>query len=165
MLPQAILDVVAAEPTGTIAHSYRRYIRMVWVPGVQHVAMLLQAHSAVIEWPTIEWLAKKFPLIPWRAGANDVFASLWITHTMSWDRVLTEWEEAENFAALRPAYPIPVGGLSQAIGWSRTRGEAAQQELIGMTAEAEVDMSFFSTYGAATSSTAGAAGTFETEDT
>ena len=51
------------------------------------------------------------------------------------------------------------------MGWSRTRGEVAQQELIGMMAEAEVDMSFFSTYGATTSSTAGAAGTFETEDT
>ena len=59
---------------------------------------------------------------------------------MSWGRVLAEWEEAENFAVLRPAYPIPFGGVSQAIGWSRTRGEAAQKELIGMTAEAEVDM-------------------------
>ena len=81
---------------------------------------------------------------------------------MSWGRVLAEWEEAENFAVLRPAYPIPVDGLRQAIAWSRTRGEAAQRELIGMTAEAEVDMSFFSNYGAATSSTAGAASSFET---
>ena len=81
---------------------------------------------------------------------------------MAWGRVLAEWEEAENFAVLRPANPIPLGGLSQAIGWSRRRGEAAQKELIGMTAEDELDRSFFSTYGAATSSTAGAAATFET---
>jgi hypothetical protein len=166
-LPQAILDVVAAEPTGAIAHSYRRYIRTVWVPGVQHVAELLKAHSAVIEWPTIEWLAKKFPQIPWRGNANNLFATMWIAYAISWDRVLAEWKEAENFAVVRPTcgQPAAVAGLSQAIAWSRTRGEAAQKELIGMTAEAEVDTSFFSTYGATTSSTAGAATTFEAEDT
>ena len=166
-LPQAILDIVAAEPTGAIAHSYRRYIRTVWVPGVQHVAELLKAHSAVIEWPTIEWLAEKFPQIFSGnvSGSNDHFAVMWVAYAMSWGHVLAEWEEAENFAVSRPAYPIPVGGLSQAIGWSRTRGEAAQQELIGMTAEDELDRSVFSTYGATTSSTAGAAATFETADT
>jgi hypothetical protein len=31
-----------------------------------------------------------------------------------------------------------IGGLMSAISWSRTRGEAKQRELIGMTAEAEV---------------------------
>jgi hypothetical protein len=90
---------------------------------------------------------------------------MWIAYAVSWGHVLAEWEEAENFAVLRPVTPVPVGGLREVIGWSRTRGEAAQQELIGMTAEVEVDMSFFSNYGATTSSTAGAASTFETEDT
>jgi hypothetical protein len=166
-LPQTILDVIAAEPTGAIAQSYRRYIRTMWVPGVQHVAELLKAHSAVIEWPTIEWLAKKFPrnFSGNVSGSNDHFAVMWVAYAMSWGHVMAEWEEAENFAVSRPAYPIPVGGLSQAIGWSRTRGEAAQQELIGMTAEDELDRSVFSTYGATTSSTAGAAATFETADT
>ena len=164
-LPQAILDVVAAEPTGTIAHGYRHYIRTVWVPGVQHVAELLKAHSAVIEWPTKDWLAEKFPQIAWHGVANNFFAVMWTAYTMSWGRVLVEWEEAENFAVLRPSYPIPVGGLSQAMGWSRTRGEAAQKKLIGMTAEAEVDTSWLLTYVAATSSTVGATTAFETEDT
>ena len=164
-LPQAILDVIAAEPTGTIAHSYRRYIRTVWVPGVQHVAELLKAHSAVIEWPTIEWLAEKFPKMPWHTLPNNFFANFWNAYTVAWEYVLAEWKEAENFAVLRPAYSIPYGGLRQAIGWSRSRGEAAQRELIGMTAKVEVDMSFFSNYEAATSPMAGAAAAFETEDT
>lgn len=164
-LPQAILGVVAAEPTGAIAHSYRRYIRTVWVPGLQHVAELLKAYSAVIEWPTKDWLAKQFPQMPWHTISNSFFAFMWLSYTISWHRVLAEWEEAENFAVVRPAYPIPFGGLRQAIGWSRMRGEAAQKELIGMTAEAEVDMFVFSTWGAAKSSTASAAGTFEAEDT
>jgi hypothetical protein len=164
-LPQAILDVIAADPTGAIAHSYRRYIRTVWVPGVQHVAELLKAHSAVIEWPTKDWLVEKFPKMAWQGMANNFFSVMWAAYTMSWGRILAEWEEAENFAVLRPSYPIPVGGLSQAIRWSQSRGEAAQTKLIGMTAESEYDASWFSTYGAAMSSTVGAAAVFETEDT
>ena len=128
------------------------------------MAELLKSHSAVIEWPTTEWLAEKFPKMNWQAMTNNVFARMWVACAMEWGRVLAEWEEAENFAVIRPSHPIPIGGLLDAIGWSRKRGEAAQKELIGMTAESEV-VSYFSTYGAATSSTAGAGATFETEDT
>jgi hypothetical protein len=164
-LPQAILDVIAADPTGAIAHSYRRYIRTVWVPGLQRVAELLKTNSAVIEWPTLEWFAEKYPKMPWHTLPNNFFANFWNAYTVAWDHVLAEWEGAENFAVLRPAYSIPYGGLRQAIAWSRSRGEAAQRELIGMTAEVEIDMSFFSNYGAATSLMAGATAAFETEDT
>ena len=45
--------------------------------------------------------------------------------------------KTDDFAVVRFAYPILFGRLSRAIGWSRTRGEAAQKELIGMTAEDE----------------------------
>jgi hypothetical protein len=48
-LPQTIVDVIATEPAGTIAESYRRYVRTVLVPGVQAVAELLKAHAASIE--------------------------------------------------------------------------------------------------------------------
>jgi hypothetical protein len=83
---------------------------------------------------------------------------------------ISKWLLVLRPGVLRTAYPIPFGGVRQAIARSRTRGEAALKELIRMTAEAEVDMSYFSsrvisTYGAATNSTSGAAATFETEDT
>jgi hypothetical protein len=140
-LPQAMLDVVTAEPASTIAHSHRRCIRTLWEPGVQYITDILKANLAAIEWPTKEWLAKQFPGVPWHILPNYHFAEMWIAYTMSWDRVLAEWDEAENFTVLRPTYPIPFMGLVQAIAWSRERGEAAQQELIGMTAEAEVSLS------------------------
>jgi hypothetical protein len=171
-LPHAILDVVAADPTGSIADSYRRYIRTVWVPAVQHLADVLEAHSAVIEWPTSEWLAKQFPQVPWHAAANFDFGLYWMACAMSWGRVLAEWDDAENFSMLRPASPMSFGGLIKAIGWSLKRGEAAQQELIGMTAEAEIDVSYLASI--TTTARSGAVadkqapaphGTFETEDT
>ena len=66
-LPQAVLEIIAAEPTGAIAHrghSYSHYICTVYVPGVyictvyvpgvQHVSDMLKAHSTVTEWPIKE---------------------------------------------------------------------------------------------------------------
>jgi hypothetical protein len=67
--------------------------------------------------------------------------------------------------------PDAVRGIGQAIDWSRKRGEAAQHELIGMTAKVEVDGSFFVAHWASGGSKAGEATeptalptTFETED-
>ena len=33
-------------------------------------------------------------------------------------RVLAAWGEAENFTVLRPAMPMPFGGLGRAMDWS-----------------------------------------------
>ena len=174
-LPQAILDAVAAEPTGAIAESYRRYVRTVLVPGIQDVAELLKAHAATIEWPPIEWLAEQFPDVPWYARSNGQFGEQWAGYALSWDRVLAEWD-AEKFTILHPAGHMAYGGLHRAIGWSRTRGEAKQRELIGMTAEAELDMAYMASYsvsaasggastGKAAQSARAAAAAFETEHT
>jgi hypothetical protein len=175
-LPQAILDVVATDPTGAIAESYRRYVRTVLVPGVQAVAELLKAHAAVIEWPSKEWLIEQFPDAPWSVHGNDEYGNQWNGYALSWDRVLTEWD-SENFAIVRPAGPMAFAGLWSCIAWSRTRGEAKQRELIGMTAEAEINMAAIAFYAdgvsAATVASTGktaqlapaATATFETEHT
>jgi hypothetical protein len=68
---------------------------------------------------------------------------------------------------------MPHSGLSRSIDWSRKQGEAKEQELIGMTPEAEIDMAFLASYvGVSAASTAStgkaaqpatsAAATFET---
>ena len=140
------------------------------------MAELLKAHAAVIEWPPKEWLTEQFPKTNWAGGAGlDMFGQQWTAYSLSWNRVLAAWDEAENYTVLRPAIPMPFGGMRRAIAWSRARGEAKQQELIGMTAEAEIDMAYLVSYGAsaATGASTGkatqpapvAAATFETEDT
>ena len=48
-LPHAIVDVIAADPTSSIAVKYRNYVKTVLLPLCQRVTGILRAHSAVIE--------------------------------------------------------------------------------------------------------------------
>ena len=52
-LPTAILEIVAAEPSGVVGLSYRRYVQSTLLPGIQRVAAILRLHSATIEWPSV----------------------------------------------------------------------------------------------------------------
>ena len=48
-LPHAIMDIIAADPTSSIAVKYRNYVKTVLLPLCQRVTGILRAHSAVIE--------------------------------------------------------------------------------------------------------------------
>ena len=69
-----------------------------------------------IEWPTKDFLAEKFPAVSWNVHSNSVFASMFIAHTVSFEKVLAQWEE-NIFTAIQPNIPLPFGGLLQTIGW------------------------------------------------
>ena len=47
-LPHALLDIIAAEPAGAVAHSYRLYIITVLMPIYRRVMEILNAHAAVV---------------------------------------------------------------------------------------------------------------------
>ena len=53
-----------------------------------------------------------------------------------------DFSSTRSAGSVRPTWPMPLGGLFKAMGWSRKRGEAKQQELIGMTAEAEIGLGY-----------------------
>eukprot|EP01052_Picozoa_sp_SAG31_P023034 SAG31_NODE_1866_length_7025_cov_2.554017_2_plen_194_part_00 len=59
-LPQAMMGLIAADPTGEPAVEYRRYVRTVLMPLFRRVAGILREHSAVVEWPSISWLETTF---------------------------------------------------------------------------------------------------------
>ena len=74
----------------------------------------------------------------------------WRTRTFQSYRLSFERVLAGNFDRIRPADPMPRAGLTQAIKWSRARGEARQRELVGMTAYADagdLDMPSYLTNG------------------
>ena len=48
-LPHAIMDIIAADPTSSIAVKYRNYVKTVLLPICRRVTGILRAHSAVIE--------------------------------------------------------------------------------------------------------------------
>ncbi len=58
-LPRLCQELIAAEPTGKLAVYWRSYVRTVLLPLARRVADILVAHSTVIEWPPIQWLAEK----------------------------------------------------------------------------------------------------------
>ena len=48
-LPHAIIDIIAADPTSSVAVKYRNYVKTVLLPLCRRVTGILRAHSAVIE--------------------------------------------------------------------------------------------------------------------
>jgi hypothetical protein len=130
-----------------------------------NITHLTSSPRCQIEWPTKDFLAKQFPAISWTLVSSNIFASQWIAHTMSFEKVLAEWEEG-IFTAIAPALPLPFSGLFQAIGWSRERGEAKQAELVGMTSVLEVNIAeITSRFANAAATSAVAVGkSFETEE-
>ena len=76
-LPAAILEVVAAEPSGAVGLSYRRYVQTALLPGIRRVAAILRSHAATIEWPSVAWQKERFP---GRGSADppDGYASYWL---------------------------------------------------------------------------------------
>ena len=75
-------------------------------------------------------LVPQFPGISWAITGNSLFGYLWSAYTLSFERVLAQWE-AGIFEQIGPAEPLPWGGLWGTIRWSRNRGESKQMELIG----------------------------------
>lgn len=57
LLPETILDFIAADPTTPLARQFRLYVQNSWVFGMRRLSKLLEAHSAVMELPPTEWCA------------------------------------------------------------------------------------------------------------
>jgi hypothetical protein len=145
-MPDAILAIIGAEPTGDIASMYRGYVRHTMMPLCRRLANTLQEYSAYMELPPKDWLEKTYPEMSWRSYTNSVFVQSWFTYTLSFERILAEWSDG-NFESIRPSMAQPIGALIRTVGWSQERAEAKQAELIGMTMVAEVDDGIFSRIG------------------
>eukprot|EP01052_Picozoa_sp_SAG31_P015248 SAG31_NODE_975_length_10623_cov_7.244964_7_plen_218_part_00 len=60
ILPAAILDCIAANPTAPLAQRFRLFARHALVHGMRCVSELLEAHAAVVEPPPIDWCGLRF---------------------------------------------------------------------------------------------------------
>lgn len=65
-----MLDIVKAEPSGSIGMSYRRYIKSSFLPAVNRVVEILRNHSCTIEWPSVAWQKETFPA---RGGTEGAY--------------------------------------------------------------------------------------------
>eukprot|EP01052_Picozoa_sp_SAG31_P042074 SAG31_NODE_6566_length_1973_cov_1.434899_2_plen_326_part_00 len=138
-LPTAILDIIDAEPKGQIAEMYRRYVRNCLILLVRRATETLRGHAAYLELPPKDWLMQTFSEMNWRSFTNAVFVQHWYAHTLSFERLLSEWSDGNFESSHQPANVQPFGGIVQISTWSQGRAEGKQAELIGMTSKAEVD--------------------------
>ena len=155
-MPDAILVIIAAEPTGEIAEMYRGYVHHTLMPLFRRIATKLQEYSAYVELPTKDWLEKTYPDISWRSYTNSLFVQFLYEYTLSFERILVEWSNG-SFKSVRPGMAQPIGAINRTLVWSRERAEAKQAELIGMTAVNDIDHSLFSRLEVSTAA-------FETEE-
>eukprot|EP01052_Picozoa_sp_SAG31_P034791 SAG31_NODE_4113_length_3572_cov_24.306939_3_plen_290_part_00 len=137
-MPSAILKVISAEPTGEVAEMYRNYVRRTLMPLSRRIVDTLREHAAYVELPTKDWLEKTFPEMSWRTNTNTIFVQHWYTHTLSFERILSQWSDG-NFGSVRPDSAQPLGGMLQMLNRSQEQAEVRQAELIGMTSVNEFD--------------------------
>ena len=56
----------------------------------------------------------QFPAVSWVMFTNSHFAQNWVSYTLSFERVLAQWE-AGNFDQIRPGAALPAGGMVAAM--------------------------------------------------
>lgn len=133
--PEVFFDLMAADVDGPLAEHFRGYIRYEVKPALDRIKDILQAHFAAIEAPPSEWLIETFPGHGKTDSPNNIVDSA-IAYARAWDRVLADWDKGRLDVLFPPAHTMPFQALMKYIQWSRDRGEAKQQELIGMSSGA-----------------------------
>eukprot|EP01052_Picozoa_sp_SAG31_P001800 SAG31_NODE_60_length_29419_cov_39.876398_24_plen_241_part_00 len=132
-LPQAFFDLLASDPTSTLAEEYRSYIRHEVKPALELIKETLYTHFAAVEVPPWEWLVETFP-----GNDNSIDSPVHIvynqvSYSRAWDRVLAEWDAGYVNIIYPSSHMNPCYALKLLIRWSRKRGEDKQTELIGMS--------------------------------
>ena len=131
-LPQAFLDLMAADLDGPLADDFRGYIRHEVKPIVDRISDVMQAHSAAIEAPSLDWLMETFPGHGKADSPNNIADSV-VTYARAWDRVLAEWDAGRLDVLYPPNHMMPWLAMYKFNNWSKERGEAKQEALIGMS--------------------------------
>ena len=131
-LPQAFFDLMAADLDGPVAEDYRGYIRHEVKPALDRIKDILNAHYAAIEAPPVDWLIETFPGHSKGDFPSNIPGST-VAYARAWDRVLAGWDAGRLDVLYPPSHMMPWSALSKFNTWSRQRGEAKQEELIGMS--------------------------------
>ena len=131
-LPQAFLDLMAADLNGPLAEDYRGYIRHEVKPVLDRIKDVMQAHYAAIEAPSLDWLIETFPGHA-KADPAGVIPDSVVAYARAWDRVLAEWDAGRLDVLYPPNHMMPWLAMYKFNNWSKERGEAKQEALIGMS--------------------------------
>ena len=123
---------MAADLNGPLAEDYRGYIRHEVKPVLDRIKDVLHAHFAAIEEPSLDWLLETFPGHGKADYPSQIPDSL-VAYARAWDRVLAEWDAGRLDVLYPPNHMMPFMAMYKFNNWSKERGEAKQEELIGMS--------------------------------
>ena len=123
---------MAADLNGPLAEDYRGYISHEVKPVLDRIKDVVQAHYAAIEARSVDWLIETFP----GHGKADTPSSIPVSvvaYARAWDRVLAEWDAGRLDVLYPPNHMMPWLAMYKFNNWSKERGEAKQEALIGMS--------------------------------
>ena len=66
------------------------------------------------QWPSIAWLAEKFPGGLWSVEGADVVTIRWLAYADSWETLLSAWED-DVFTVMWPGMSLPFMGLTACL--------------------------------------------------
>jgi hypothetical protein len=81
----------------------------------------------------VDWLLETFPGHGNADSPNSAFPDGVVAYARAWDRVLAEWDAGRLDVLYPPNHMMPSLGMRKFNAWSTERGEAKQEELIGMS--------------------------------
>jgi hypothetical protein len=131
-LPQAFLDLMAADLDGPLAEDYRIYIRYEVKPVLDRIKGIVHAHYAAIEVPPLEWLLETSPAHSKGNSPNQIVDNF-VAYAHAWDGVLAEWDAGRLDVLFPPCHMMPLLAMVKLNIWSKQRGETKQHELIVMS--------------------------------
>eukprot|EP01052_Picozoa_sp_SAG31_P040078 SAG31_NODE_5714_length_2367_cov_1.231481_3_plen_164_part_00 len=131
-LPEAFFAFMAANMDDPLVRHYRGYIRHQVKPSLKRVKEILHAHFSAMQLPQLDLFIQMFPGHS-KVDSVNMAVHLLLAYDLAWDRVLAEWDTGELDVLFPACIMMPFGFLYKLLAWSRQRGEAEQQALIGMS--------------------------------
>lgn len=125
-LPQAFLDLMAADVDGSLATNYRGYIRHDVKPILDQITAIVHAHHAVIDPPPVEWLLESFPAHSKIDTPSNIVAGF-VAYTQAWTRVLAEWDAGRLGLLHPPSHMMPLSVLVKYVEYSSHLGKAKRK--------------------------------------
>ena len=61
VVPEPVIQFIETDPESKVAQMFRRFIRVIMLPGIEKVTAILTSHSCIVPLPDKAWLQEKFP--------------------------------------------------------------------------------------------------------
>ena len=61
VVPEPVIQFIETDPESKVAQMFRRFIRVIMLPGIENIAAILTSHGSIVPLPDKAWFQQKFP--------------------------------------------------------------------------------------------------------